>query len=113
VISCRDKIFWFVSREWQEQLLPSSARLSRVPTAAEINGDFSQTRSGNGAAVTLFDPLTGQPFPGNVIPANRINADGQNILRKFGGFANVSNFNTCRELCIQSPVAGERRVSAA
>ncbi len=90
----RDKIFWFVSREWQEQLLPSSARLSRVPTAAEIAGDFSQTRSGNGAALTLFDPLTGQPFPSNIIPANRINADGQNILRKFGKFSNVTNFNT-------------------
>ena len=90
----REKVFWFVSREWQEQLLPSSARLSRVPTAAEINGDFSQTRSGNGQALVLFDPLTGQPFPNNIIPTNRINPDGQNILKKFGSFANVPNFNT-------------------
>ena len=90
----RDKIFWFVSREWQEQLLPSAARQSRVPTAAEIAGDFSQTRSGNGSALTLYDPTTGQPFQNNVIPANRININGQNILKKFGQFANVSNFNT-------------------
>lgn len=90
----RERVFWFVSREWQEQLLPSSARQSRVPTAAEIAGDFSQTRSGNGTAITIYDPLTGQPFQNNAIPANRINPNGQAILRKFGSFANVSNFNT-------------------
>jgi hypothetical protein len=90
----REKVFWFFSREWQEQLLPSAARQSRVPTAAEIAGDFSQTRSGNGSAITIYDPTTGQPFPNNIIPANRINPNGQAILRKFGGFANVANFNT-------------------
>ncbi|MGE0102542.1 MAG: carboxypeptidase regulatory-like domain-containing protein [Blastocatellales bacterium] len=90
----REKVFWFISREWQEQLLPSSARQSRVPTAAEIAGDFSQTRSGNGTDITIYDPLTGQPFPGDVIPANRIDPNGQAILRKFGSFANFANFNT-------------------
>jgi hypothetical protein len=94
--SLRDKLFFFFSREWQEQLLPSAARQSRVPTAREIAGDFSQTRSGNGSAITLYDPLTGQPFPNNIIPANRINPNGQNILKKFGSFAspNLTNFNT-------------------
>lgn len=91
----REKVFWFVSREWQEQLLPGAARQSRVPTAAEIAGDFSQTRSGNGSAITLYDPLTGQPFDGNRIPANRINPNGQAILRKFGSFAGgIGTFNT-------------------
>jgi hypothetical protein len=90
----REKVFWFFSREWQEQLLPSSARRSRVPTALEIAGDFSQTRSGNGTALAIYDPTTGQPFAGNRIPANRINPNGLAILRKFGSFANVSNFNT-------------------
>ncbi len=90
----REKVFWFFSREWQEQLLPSAARQSRVPTAAEIMGDFSQTRSGNGTDITIYDPLTGQPFPGDIIPANRINPNGQAILSKFGSFANVQNFNT-------------------
>jgi len=77
----REKVFWFVSREWQEQLLPGAARQSRVPTAAEVLGDFSQTRSGNGSAITLYDPTTGQPFANNIIPANRINPNGQAILR--------------------------------
>ncbi|MDX2031567.1 MAG: carboxypeptidase regulatory-like domain-containing protein [Blastocatellia bacterium] len=86
----RERVFWFVSREWQEQLLPGAARQSRVPTAAEITGNFTGLVNGNNQAVTLYDPLTGQPFPNNVIPANRINPNGQAILRKFGSFANNS-----------------------
>jgi trimeric autotransporter adhesin len=50
-----------------------------VPTMAERNGDFSGLRR-NGAPVVIRDPLTGQPFPGNVIPANRINPVGQKIV---------------------------------
>ncbi|MEZ5398153.1 MAG: TonB-dependent receptor [Bryobacteraceae bacterium] len=46
------------------------------------NGDFSKLRNASGAPVTIYDPLNVQdpngnpvrsPFPGNVIPANRIN----------------------------------------
>ncbi len=86
----REKVFWFVSREWQEQLLPGAARQSRVPTANEINGIFTGLVNGNNQAITLYDPQTGQPFPNNVIPANRINPNGQAILRKFGSFANTA-----------------------
>lgn len=84
----REKVFWFVSREWQEQLLPGAARQSRVPTANEVNGIFTGLVNGNNQAVTLYDPLTGQPFPDNRIPTNRIDPNGQAILRKFAGFAN-------------------------
>ncbi|MFN0108667.1 MAG: carboxypeptidase regulatory-like domain-containing protein [Blastocatellia bacterium] len=84
----RERVFWFVSREWQEQLLPGAARQARVPTANEITGNFTGLVNGNNQAVTLYDPLTGQPFLNNVIPANRINPNGQAILRKFGTFAN-------------------------
>lgn len=93
----REKVFWFFSREWQEQLKPGTARQSRVPTANEINGIFTGLVNGNNQAITLYDPLTGQPFLNNVIPSNRINPDGQAILRKFGSFANANgrlpNFN--------------------
>jgi hypothetical protein len=37
-----------------------------TPSVAMRNGDFS------GAGVTITDPLTGQPFPGNQIPRNRL-----------------------------------------
>ncbi len=48
----------------------ASTRLARVPTAAERSGDFS----GDGAPV--IDPLTGQPFPENRIPAARFDPTG-------------------------------------
>lgn len=38
---------------------------SPVPSLAQRNGDFTATGR------TIRDPLTGQPFPGNVIPQNR------------------------------------------
>ncbi len=43
-----------------------------MPTLLERTGDFSQSIGAQGP-VTIFDPLTGSPFPGNVIPTNRIN----------------------------------------
>src|SRR5499426_3948389 len=52
----KERFFFFFSQEWQEQLLPSSARQSRVPTAAELAGNFSATRDGNGNPVFIRDP---------------------------------------------------------
>jgi hypothetical protein len=50
-----------------------------VPTTAERRGDFSGlTRNGN--PVIIRDPLTGQPFPGNIIPASRFSAVGQKLI---------------------------------
>ena len=43
-------------------------------------GDFSQTRVTNGTIQPIIDPLTGQPFPGNIIPQNRIHPMGQQML---------------------------------
>jgi hypothetical protein len=51
----------------------------RLPTARERAGDFSQTLQ-NGQLQVIYDPLTGnpatgqgrQPFPGNVVPQNRL-----------------------------------------
>ncbi len=85
----RDKFFWFFSQEWQEQLVPQAARNSRVPTALEAAGNFSQTRNFNGVPLTITDPLTGNPFPGNIIPANRINPNGVAILNLFRRFENA------------------------
>ena len=84
----KEKGFFFWAQEWQRQLVPTTPRQVRMPTAAEVAGDFSQTRDGNGVLVTIRDPLTGQPFAGNRIPANRINPSGQAILRLFNQYQN-------------------------
>ena len=62
-----------------------------MPTAAEVNGDFAGLRDGNGVAITIRDPLTGQPFLGNRIPANRIDPSGQAILKLFNKHTNIDS----------------------
>jgi hypothetical protein len=79
----RDKLFFFFSQEWQEQLAPNSVRNVYVPSALERQGNFSQTRDSSGRAVTIKDPLTGQLFPGNVIPQNRLYGPGVALLNLF------------------------------
>jgi hypothetical protein len=48
-----------------------------VPTVAQKAGDFSALGR------SVIDPLTGLPFPGNVIPASRFNAVGKGIVDAF------------------------------
>jgi hypothetical protein len=48
-----------------------------VPTQAMRNGDFSRE------GVTVIDPLTGQAFPGNRIPADRFSPIAKAILNLF------------------------------
>lgn len=45
-----------------------------MPTPAQRAGDFS------GMGNILYDPTTGQPFPGNTIPANRISQQAQVLM---------------------------------
>jgi hypothetical protein len=80
----RNKLFFFWSEEWQEQLVPNTAHNVTVPTALERKGDFSQTvSSANHAAIKIYDPTNGQLFPGSVIPASRIWAPGAALLSIF------------------------------
>jgi hypothetical protein len=53
-----------------------------VPTLLERTGDFSQSIGAQGP-VTAYDPTTGNPFPGNVIPQNRINSASLGLLKYF------------------------------
>lgn len=62
----------------------------RLPTSRERQGDFSQSLNSAGQPVIIYDPLTGdasgngrQPFPGNVIPQNRLNPVGVAIARSY------------------------------
>jgi len=54
-----------------------------VPTAAERAGDFSGAPLGDCTPPTPVDPLSGQAFPGNVIPADRISPAGLAFLRLY------------------------------
>jgi len=54
-----------------------------VPTALERAGDFSQSVDVNGKAIAIADPSSGQSFPGNRIPSNRVDANGLALLGVF------------------------------
>jgi hypothetical protein len=81
----KDKTFFFFNFE-QFRETQNVGFTETVPTSAYRTGDFSgaiaaagnrQLTTFNGAPVfagEIFDPTTGLPFAGNVIPASRINA---------------------------------------
>ncbi|MBM3804804.1 MAG: TonB-dependent receptor [Acidimicrobiia bacterium] len=58
-----------------------------VPSLAMRQGDFSELLNSSnqffGGAIVVSDPLTGQPFPGNIIPAERLSANGLALLRAY------------------------------
>jgi hypothetical protein len=79
----REKAFFFYSFENSWVKNPQAVRLVTTPTALERQGDFTQTLDQNGARIAIRDPLAGAAFPGNVVPASRINRNGQAILNIF------------------------------
>jgi len=79
----KDKLFFFWSQEFVRRRSYPGTQFVTTPTALERAGDFSQTRDVNGAVIAIKDPNTGAQFPGNVIPAARINKMGQTILNFF------------------------------
>jgi hypothetical protein len=70
----RDKTFFFADyqghREEQGQTF-----LSTVPSLAMRRGDFSELTTR-----TIYDPTTGQPFPGKIIPSQRMDPVARAIL---------------------------------
>src|SRR5215510_14668062 len=79
----RDKLFFFWSQEYLPRNYPTRQGTITYPTALERAGDFSKSLDTNGRLIVIRDPLTGQAFPDNKIPANRIDPNGQKLLNIF------------------------------
>ncbi|MCA2969177.1 MAG: TonB-dependent receptor [Acidobacteriaceae bacterium] len=78
----RNKTFFFALMGWIKERQRQEF-FGIVPTEAAKRGDFSATGR------PLFDPVTGLPFPGNIIPANRIDANARGYSRMYP----ASNFS--------------------
>jgi hypothetical protein len=66
---------WFFFGDYQgTRSTQGGSRLLSVPTAAARRGDLSAY------GINIYDPLTGQQFPGNVIPQGRLSAQAQAVL---------------------------------
>src|SRR5580704_17397012 len=92
-----------IERDHQIQPQPL---LGSAPTDAQHQGDFSQTLNAAGKLVTIYDPITARanpsfdptkavsltnlqtirdPFPGNRIPGNRMDAVALKVLQDIPG----------------------------
>lgn len=96
----KNRLFFFWSQEYTGQFVSGGIQNKYTPTALERIGDFSQSRQNNGALIPITDPSTNSPFPGNVIPTNRVDKTGQAMLNYFplpnfsgtGSQANIVNY---------------------
>jgi hypothetical protein len=68
--------FYFVSAEGL-RTESADTRVTSVPTLPERAGDFSQS------GISLRDPLTGGPFPGNRIPEERLDPAGVRVAELY------------------------------
>jgi hypothetical protein len=82
----KDKMFFFGAQEWVNFLQIQNSVIT-VPTELMRRGDFSELLNPAtgffSTARTIIDPLTGQPFPGNIIPQNRLSANGLAMLNAY------------------------------
>ena len=74
------------------------------PTALERTGNFSQSFDANGQLHTIIDPLTGNPFPGNVIPPSRISPVGAAIGSYFPAPSTAPAFFGAIDLTVASTI---------
>src|SRR5438445_4567378 len=85
----RNKTFFFIDYAGLKETRGLTF-VNTVPTAKTRLGDFSDYRTPAGQLITIYDPLTTRPnpsgsgvirdpFPGNIIPANRLNQVGLNV----------------------------------
>src|SRR5262245_63778885 len=84
--SFKYRSFFCVEQEWVNYLAVQT-NSSTVPIEAMRRGDFSELLNPAnrffGRAITLNNPLTGQPFPNNVIPQSQLSVNGLAMLNAF------------------------------
>jgi len=82
----KNRLFFFGAQEWANYKATSTAVIT-VPTLLMRQGNFSELLDPNNGyfsgARTINDPLTGQPFPGNIIPANRLSPNGVAMMNLY------------------------------
>ena len=82
----KSKLFFFLAQEWIKRRY-NNEQTGVVPTAAMRTGDLSNLLNPAnpffGKTRTANDPTTGAPFPGNIIPASRVNSQGAALLNMY------------------------------
>lgn len=87
----REKTFFLFSQEFRRIIrAPATPTFVTVPSLLERAGNFSEP----GNAI-IIDPLTGQPFPGNIIPTSRFDPVAASLLGLYPQ-PNLGATNTAR-----------------
>ncbi len=84
----RDKLF-FMSNYEAFRSRQSVLNTFTVPTAKMFNGDFSELLP----STIIYDPTTGLPFPGNIIPSNRLDPISQKFLKYYNSAPTLGTNN--------------------
>ncbi len=82
-----NRTFFFASYEANRERRGNTYSGTVVPTVLERQGNFSQSKLPLGP---VKDPLTGLPFPGNIIPASRLDPVAQKFTAAFLPLPNVN-----------------------
>jgi Carboxypeptidase regulatory-like domain len=88
----KDKLFFFGGEEWKQIRRLTPPTLRTLPTSAMQRGDFS------GITTVIRDPRNGQPFQGNIIPPDRITADGRAIAALYAAMSQAAISYTDRPI---------------
>ena len=108
----KNRTFFFGAVEWLYDEFPEPDQFT-VPTEKMRNGDFSELLA---SGITIYDPATAvrradgrierQPFPGNIIPANRISPIARNYLQYLAAAQPGRRHAAAEQLLEQQPAVG-------
>jgi outer membrane receptor protein involved in Fe transport len=103
----KDKLFFFVNWERYDRKRDSPIRFTSIATEALRRGDFS------GTGVTIYDPASNPnpalrtPFPGNIIPSNRIDPGALWLIQRMPA-PNVPGAGFVNNYTAQGKISYER-----
>jgi hypothetical protein len=92
----KDKLFFFFSGEFYQQLVPGGTNSYYVPTDLERTGDFSQSISSSGQPLTIYQPGTTTPFANNMIPTADLNSGIESVMKLYAQ-PNVSSYGVSQD----------------
>ena len=110
----KNKLFFFGGQEWKSIRRTLDPARRTMPTSADLRGDFSfRLRGADGIVGTADDGALRDPaktgtcstvnraacFPGNIIPPDRITADGRALAKAYEAMARLAS------LYIDTPTA--------
>ncbi len=109
----RSKVFFLFAQEYVRRR-QEATQTNRVPSELMKAGNFSELLTAPniwyGTVQTIKDPQNGNaPFPGNIIPTNRLSANGLALLRVFPAANLATPISTNNWFAVASAPTNQRK----